>query len=161
MRLLLADAVAPGRSEHSNDAVRLGAEYSGGLNPSRIDFTVGDKNLLGPAVGARVRERRAALGMAQGELARRMGLSQSGLSGLEKGRPWSLDQVADAAAHLDCDIHDLVPSTRRSAYDLTPEVARVVALLQIGLDGRTLDNGDDPYMEAIDLIAAMRRKARG
>lgn len=161
MSHLAAVVPSPCSSSRSNDAVRLGADYSAGCNSSRGLFAVVEKNQLGTVVGARVRERRIALGMAQGELARRMGISQSGLSGLENGRPWSLDQAADAASHLECDLSDLLPQTRESALDLTPEVARVVALLQAGNEGRTLPGGEDPYMEAIDLIASMRRRSRG
>lgn len=72
-----------------------------------------DRGLLTcQAVGARVKEYRSQRGLKQGELAARMGIGQSRLSDLERGGPWSVVQLLEAADALEVDPRDLLPAGR-------------------------------------------------
>lgn len=63
------------------------------------------------ALGARVKERRAGLGLSQAELAEQLGLTRTSISNIEAGRQrLPLVVLYRLAACLNCLPHDLLPS---------------------------------------------------
>lgn len=65
--------------------------------------------------GFRVREARSVEGVSQGELARRVGLSRTSVTNIERGRQHvSLRQFLEIAAALNCAPETLLPQQARS-----------------------------------------------
>lgn len=64
-------------------------------------------------IGRIIMLRRTALGMLQGELAEKMGMSQAHLSNIEKGkRSLTVEVMAAFASVLGCEMVDLLPPSR-------------------------------------------------
>lgn len=64
-------------------------------------------------IGRIIVSRRAAMGMLQGELAQKMGMSQAHLSNIEKGkRSLTVEVLAAFAGVLGCEMADLLPPPR-------------------------------------------------
>ena len=64
-------------------------------------------------IGRIIMSRRTALGLLQGELAEKMGMSQAHLSNIEKGkRSLSVEVMAAFAGVFGCEMADLLPPAR-------------------------------------------------
>lgn len=64
-------------------------------------------------IGRNIMSRRTALGLLQGELAEKMGMSQAHLSNIEKGkRSLTVEVMAAFAGVLGCEMADLLPPAR-------------------------------------------------
>lgn len=64
-------------------------------------------------IGRNIMLRRTALGLLQGELAEKMGMSQAHLSNIEKGkRSLTVEVMAAFAGVLGCEMADLLPPAR-------------------------------------------------
>ena len=75
------------------------------------------------AVGQRLRAVRTAQGMSQEKLARLLGITQSNVSGLERGvRSLTIHQVAKLALTLGVSVDELLLGTGSSSKRGTPEV---------------------------------------
>ncbi|WP_395015326.1 helix-turn-helix domain-containing protein [Dongia sp.] len=83
--------------------------------------------------GDRVREIRDQKNVTQEELARRVDLSRTSITNIEKGRQRVLlHQVVEIASALDVNVRELMPAGAVAAQDpaLRPDVARVVEILK-------------------------------
>ena len=83
--------------------------------------------------GDRVRKLREKRKVTQEELARRVELSRTSITNIEKGRQRVLlHQLVDIASALDAKPGDLMPKSTEAAQDpsLRPDVARVVEILK-------------------------------
>lgn len=82
--------------------------------------------------GNRVRELREERNVTQEELARRVDLSRTSITNIEKGRQRILlHQLVDIAAALDAKPQDLMPpDTSKSSPPMREDVARVVEMLK-------------------------------
>ncbi len=82
--------------------------------------------------GNRVRELREEKNVTQEELARRVDLSRTSITNIEKGRQRILlHQLVDIAAALDAKPQDLMPSDEgKSTPPMSEDVARVVEILK-------------------------------
>ena len=64
-------------------------------------------------IGRNIMMRRTSLGMLQGELAQKAGMSQAHLSNIEQGkRSLTVEVLAVFASVLDCEMADLLPASR-------------------------------------------------
>lgn len=88
--------------------------------------------------GDRVRELREERSVTQEELAKRVQLSRSSITNIEKGRQRVLlHQMVNIAAALDAKPSDLMPSAKAAAEPaLRDDVARVVEILKRETPGR-------------------------
>ena len=82
-------------------------------------------------LGDQIRIRLKASGMAQNELARRAGLSSSGMSTIINGAyDPRLSSLRMIAAELHCTVGDLLEETQQEAKINTPEELRLLAIVQ-------------------------------
>ena len=83
------------------------------LSPWRLKVSDEMPETVTAQIGRIIMLRRAAMGMLQGELAEKMGMSQAHLSNLEKGkRSLTVEVMAAFAGVLGCEMADLLPPSR-------------------------------------------------
>lgn len=82
--------------------------------------------------GDRVRELREKKSVTQEELARRVDLSRTSITNIEKGRQRVLlHQAVDIAYALDANVRELMPKAEKvEDAALRPDIARVVEILK-------------------------------
>lgn len=82
---------------------------------------------LGESLGERLKEERQALDLTQAELAERWGLTQSGLSYLERGRGWNLERLVQASDLFQLTVPEFI---QRAIAEESPTGARTADELE-------------------------------
>lgn len=83
------------------------------LSPWRFEVSDEMPETVTAQIGRIIVSRRAAVGMLQGDLAQKMGMSQAHLSNIEKGkRSLTVEVLAAFAGVLGCEMADLLPPAR-------------------------------------------------
>jgi len=83
------------------------------LSPWRLNVSDEMPETVTAQIGRIIMLRRTAMGMLQGELAKKMGMSQAHLSNIEKGkRSLTVEVMAAFASVLGCEMAELLPPAR-------------------------------------------------